>query len=194
MYEEETAEILPTNGKRQRYRCLFPFDKKIKNCYEIYAKMMENGFICRSVVAGTAAGSTGMTVFMMVVMFVIGTFCVRIVIQCTVEIRFYVGVRIAFATAEMTDSYAGQCVLCTTADTSAEEKLYSLLTKEYCQRFVTKITGIENFSTGNFIVFYIVKLELLCVAKMLKNLTIVVSYSDFHNHTSCCQMYFTSLL
>lgn len=35
LYEEEITEILPTNGKRQRQRCLFPFDKKIKNCYEI---------------------------------------------------------------------------------------------------------------------------------------------------------------
>ena len=165
----------------------FPFDKKIKNCYEIYA--CRRAAVPASVLAG-AAGRTACMFFTVMVMIVVGTYSVRIVIQSSIEIGFYIGIRIALVSAEVTDSYAGQRILSAAADASADEKFYALLAKEHCKRFMTEITGIEDLCPDDFIVLYIVKLKLLRVAEMLKNLTVVICHSDFHNHTSCYQMMF----
>ncbi len=65
----------------------FPFDKKIKNCYEIYA--CRRAAVPASVLAG-AAGRTACMFFTVMVMIVVGTYSVRIVIQSSIEIGFYI--------------------------------------------------------------------------------------------------------
>ena len=114
----------------------------------------------QALVLAGAAGRTACMFFAVMVMIVVGTYSVRIVIQSSVEIGFYIGIRIALASAEVTDSYAGQRILSAAADASADEKFYALLAKEHCKRFMTEITGIEDLCPDDFIVLYVVKLKL----------------------------------
>ena len=59
-------------------------------------------------------------------------------------------------------------------------------TKSAGRRFMTEISGIEDFGTYDLVVLYIIKLELLRVAEMLKNLTVFISHSDFHDNITSC--------
>ena len=72
----------------------------------------------------------------------------------------------------------------TAADASADQSVYTVLHQEACQCTVTTAIGVNDFRMDDFAVRSFIKLELLGVAEMLKNLTVFIGNCNFHNGIS----------
>ena len=121
--------------------------------------------------------SAGMplTVLVVVVARYVGIKSKRTAKQC-----FDCGVRGAADTAVKLDSCLCQCHLCATADAAANKSINTKRRKKSCQCSVTATIGVNHFTIYNFSAFYCVNLKLLGVAEVLKNLSVFISYCNFH--------------
>ena len=90
--------------------------------------------------------------------------------------------RTGYATAE-TDSGFGQRRLGSAADASADQHLCLGLRQKAGQRAVPLAVRIDNLCVYDFSVLDIVELKLLCMSKMLIDLSVFVSNSNPHVHT-----------
>ena len=121
--------------------------------------------------------SAGMplTVMVVVVAFYVGIKSKRTAKQC-----FDCGVRGAADTAVKLDSCLCQCHLCATANAAANKCVNAECRKHSCQCSVTASIGINNFAADYFPALCVINLKLLGVAEVLKNLSVFISYCNFH--------------
>ena len=87
-------------------------------------------------------------------------------------------------TAVELDARFGQSCLRTSADASANQSVHAVLHQEACQCAVTAAVGVNDFRMSDFAVHSFIKLELLGVTEMLKDLTVFIGNCNFYNGIS----------
>ena len=75
----------------------------------------------------------------------------------------------------------GQCHLCATADTAADQYICIQCAENPGQRAMTAAVGVNNLRSNNCTVLYFVDLKLFGVAEVLEDFSVFVGYCDFHN-------------
>ena len=121
--------------------------------------------------------SAGMLLSMMVVVVAlyVGIKSKRTAKQC-----FDCGIRRATNTAVKFDSCLCQCHLCSAADAAANKSINTERRKKSCQCSVTATIGVNHFTIYNFSAFYCVNPKLLGMTEVLKDLSVFISYCNFH--------------
>ena len=125
--------------------------------------------------ATVVAASVPLTVMVVVVARYVGIKSERAVKQ-----RIGCGIAIPADSAVKLDTCHSKCHLCTTADPSANKCINTQRGKKSCKRSVTAAVGIDYFTVYDFSVFCGINLKLLGVTKVLKDLSVFVSYCNFH--------------
>ena len=116
--------------------------------------------------AVVTAGVTSLAVFMVMVV----TVNIGIVAQTSVEQCAHRRVSVPADTAVELDARFGQCCLRTAADATANQSVHAVLHQEACQCAVTTAVGVNDFRMSDFAVHSFIKLELLGVTEVLKDL------------------------
>ena len=130
--------------------------------------------------AVVTAGVTSFAVFMVMVV----TVNIGIVAQIPVEQCAHRRVSVPADTAIELDTRLGQSCLRTAADASANQSVHAVLHQEACQCAVTTAVGVNDFRMSDFAVHSFIKLELLGVTEMLKDLTVFIGNCNFYNGIS----------
>ena len=130
--------------------------------------------------AVVTAGVTSFAVRMVMVV----TVNIGIVAQISAEQCAHRCVSVPADTAVELDARFGQSCLRTAADASANQSVHAVLHQEACQCAVTAAVGVNDFRMSDFAVHSFIKLELLGVAEMLKDLTVFIGNCNFHNRIS----------
>ena len=130
------------------------------------------------VLAATTVFTASVILAMMMVMVV--TFGIGIISKVPCNKALYRLVCISVDTAIELNACLGKCHLCTAANAAADQHIDIELGKKTGECAMSAAVGIDYLSGKNFIPVYGINLKLLRVAKMLKNLTIAISYCDFH--------------
>lgn len=130
--------------------------------------------------AVVTAGVTSLAVLMVMVV----TVNIGIVAQISAEQCAHRCVSVPADTAVELDTRLGQGCLRTAADASANQSVHAVLHQEACQCAVTAAVGVNDFRMSDFAVHSFIKLELLGVAEMLKDLTVFIGNCNFHNRIS----------
>ena len=130
--------------------------------------------------AVVTAGVTSLAVLMIMVV----TVNIGIVAQISVEQCAHRSISVPADTAVELDARFGQSCLRTAADASANQSVHAVLYQEACQCAVTAAVGVNDFRMSDFAVHSFIKLELLGVTKMLKDLTVFIGNCNFHNGIS----------
>ena len=115
-----------------------------------------------------------------VVMIVVVTLYVRVISKRTIKQCFDCGIRGAANTAVKLNSCLCQCHLCSAADAAANKCVNAECRKHSCQCSVTAAVGIDYFTVYDFPALCVINLKLLGVAEVLKNLSVFISYCNFH--------------
>ena len=122
-----------------------------------------------------AVVSTGMIAVIVVVAAYIG-----IEVERAAEERIHGAVCVAAYPTVQADSCFGQSDLCAAADAAANQRVHAVSGQKTGQRAVAAAIGGHNFTLADLSIRHVIQLELLCVSKMLENLTIFVGDSNFH--------------
>ena len=130
-----------------------------------------------------AVVTAGVTSFAMLVVMVV-TVNIGIVAQTSAEQCAHCRVSVPADTAIELDTRLGQSCLRTAADAAADQSVHAVLHQEACQCAVTAAVGVNDFRMSDFAVHSFIKLELLGVAEMLKDLTVFIGNCNFHNRIS----------
>ena len=99
---------------------------------------------------------------------------IGVVAQISAEQCAHRRVNVPTDTAVELDARFGQSRLRTAADASANQSVHAVLHQESCQCAVTAAVGINDFRMDDFAVHSFIKLELLGVTEMLKDLTVFI--------------------
>lgn len=105
---------------------------------------------------------------------------IRIVIKIPFQKRVHRRVRIAGYAAVKPDSRCRKRVLRACADAAADQGVHLIFFQKSCQRPVSVSVCIHNCGRHYFPVLHVIDLELLRMTEMLKNLSVFVSYTNFH--------------
>ena len=132
-----------------------------------------------AVVLAAAAVFTA-SVILAVMMVMVVAFGIGIISKVTCSKALYRLVCISCDTAIELDTCLGKCHLCAAANAAADQHIDIELGKKAGECAMAASVGIDHLSGENFITLNDINLELLRVAKMLKNFTIFISYCDFH--------------
>ena len=89
-------------------------------------------------------------------------------------------IRISLNAAEQLDSCLCQSRLRAAADPAANQHLHLQSGKHACKRTVSAAVGINDFRGEDFAVLYVVNLKLPGMTEVLKDLSIFISYRNFH--------------
>ena len=119
-----------------------------------------------------------------VLMAMVVTVNIGIVAQISAEQCAHRCVSVPADTAVELDARFGQSCLRTAADASANQSVHAVLHQEACQCAVTAAVGVNDFRMDDFAVRSFINLELLGVAEMLKDLTVLIGNCNFHNGIS----------
>ena len=130
--------------------------------------------------AVVTAGVTSLAVLVVMVV----TVNVGIVAQISVEQCAHRSISVPADTAVELDTRFGQSCLRTAADASANQSVHAVLHQEACQCAVTAAVGVNDFRMSDFAVHSFLKLELLGVTEVLKDLTVFIGNCNFHNRIS----------
>ena len=130
-----------------------------------------------------AVVTAGVTSFA-VLMVMVDTVNIGIVAQISAEQCAYCCVSVPTDTAVELDARFGQSCLGTAADAPANQSVHAVLHQEACQCAVTAAVGVNDFRMSDFAVHSFIKLELLGVTEMLKDLTVFIGNCNFHNGIS----------
>ena len=128
----------------------------------------------------TATAVFTASVILAVMMVMVVTFCIGIISKVPCNKALYRLVSISVDTAIELNACLGKCHLRTAADTAADQHIYIELGKKARKCAVSAAIGVDYLSGKNFIAINGINLELLRMAKVLKNFTITISYCDFH--------------
>ena len=100
--------------------------------------------------------------------------------QFSFQISFHCLIRIALSTGTQLHTSFCKRGLCSAADASADEHIHRLFRQKPCQRAVSGAIGSDHFTGYYLMIFHFIHFEKLCLPKMLKYISVVVSYCDFH--------------
>ena len=85
-----------------------------------------------------------------------------------------------------TDSGIGESVLCAHTDSAADQRVNLCCLQESRKSAVTAAVCVNDLLVYDFTVLDIIELELHRVSEMLKDLSIFISYCDFHFEELLC--------
>ncbi len=105
---------------------------------------------------------------------------IRVEFQIIVQIIANSLIGAARNTSDKSDAGFAQSVLGAASDASADQDVYASFLEEACQSSVTAATCADHLFAFYVLVFDVIDLETLGVAKMLEDLTIFISNGDFH--------------
>ena len=128
--------------------------------------------------AATTVFTTSVILAVMMVMVV--TFGIGIISKVPCNKALYRFVCISVDTAIELNTGLGKCHLCAASNAAADQHIYIELGKKARKCAVSAAIGVDYLSGKNFIAINGINLELLRMAKVLKNFTIAISYCDFH--------------
>ena len=166
-------------------RCVFFKGKSQRGLTSVVSAAVASAVV--SILMVSAAVSVTMAVAGMalaVLMVVVVTSHVGIVGKRTVEESCNCRVCIAGNTAEQADACVCEGYLCAAADTAADKCVNALDGEEACQCTVAAAVGVHNLRVYNLSVSYFINLKLSRMSEVLKNLSVFVSYCDFHINSS----------
>ena len=109
---------------------------------------------------------------------------IGIIVQISGQKRLNRCIRLAFGAAIESDARIGQCDLRAAANSAADQGIHSPLHQESRQCPMTAAFCSHHFRANHASVCYLINLKLFCMAKMLKNLAILISHCNFHNRCS----------
>ena len=115
-----------------------------------------------------------------VLMLMMCTDCIRIIIQASCQKCLHLGIRISACSGIKLDPCLCQRIPCTAADTSADQHLSTALIQKSGQGTMSAAIGIYHFRGYDLTVLHLIYLELFCVSKMLKYLSIVICHCNLH--------------
>ena len=127
-----------------------------------------------------ATGVSALTVLMIVMI----AFYVRIISESAGKKCFDRSIARAADTSIQLNTCLGKCHLCATADSAANECVNFQILEDCGKRAVSLTVGISNRAACDLSVFYVVNLKLLGVTEVLKDLSVFISYCNFHNSIS----------
>lgn len=124
----------------------------------------------------TASVSVAMTVIVSVV----AAADLRVIVQVSCQIRLdcFIGIS-RCASIELYARFPKGC-LSSTADPAADQHICTCLRKESTKSSVALAVRIDDLAVDDFAILHIVELELLCVAKVLEYLSVIVCNCDPH--------------
>ena len=140
-------------------------------------------YLLMAIMLTAAVITAGVTFLAMLVVMVVAV-NIGIVAQISAEQCVHCRISIPADTAIEFDARFGKCCLRATSDASADQSVYTVLHQETCQCAVTAAVGINHFRMKDFAVRNFIKLELLSVTEMLKNLTVFIGDCNFHDGIS----------
>jgi hypothetical protein len=139
-------------------------------------------FFLLSVVAMAAAAvvvvATAVVVTLTVMVVTVG---VGVKTQAALDERLHSCVRAATNSAVYLYAGLGQGLACAAAYAAADERHDAQLTEHTGEGTVTGAVGADYLGRHNLIRLNFIELELLSVAKMLKNLSVFICCRDFHS-------------
>lgn len=115
-----------------------------------------------------------------VLMLMMRTNCIRIVIQASCQKCLHLGIRVSACSGIKLDSSLCQSISRSAADPSADKHLCSALIQESGQGTMSAAVSIDHLRGHDLSVLHLIYLELFCVSKMLKYLSIVICHCNFH--------------
>ena len=132
----------------------------------------------------TAVLMAAITVVMMSMVIAVG---VRIILQISFGKRLRCFVSRTLDTSIKFDSGIGECHLRTHTDPAANKSIRLCRLQEAGKRAVSASIGVYDLLIYDLSVLYVVQLELLCVSKMLEDLSVFIGYCDSHG---ICSSYY----
>ena len=131
-------------------------------------------------VASASMMAAGMSALAMLVVMVIAA-DIWIIDKSTGQQSVYRSVGIAACASVEADTGFRQSHLSTAADAAADQRIDAVLHQKACQRTVAAAIGVNDFGMSDFAVQDFVKLELLGMSEMLKDLSVFIGNCDFHS-------------
>ena len=131
------------------------------------------------VVAGVTFTVMVVMVVMVVVIVVVALY-VEVKSERSAEQRSGCGIAIPTDSAVKLDACLGKRHLCAAADAAANKCINTERGKKSCKSSVTAAVGIDYFTIYDFSVFCGINLKLLGMAEVLKDMSVFVSYCNFH--------------
>lgn len=126
--------------------------------------------------------ATGMFLPMMSMSVMIAT-NIRVITEITREQSIHSFVRAAGYTSVKPDSGFLQRRLCTCTNSAADQRIHFQIRKQYRQSAVAASVGTYHLRVHNLSILNFIKLELLCMPKMLKYISIFKRDCHLHNYT-----------
>lgn len=126
----------------------------------------------------TAAAVTAASMVMIVV--VVAAADAGVIVQLTHDERLHRLVCVTADTAKEPDAGLLQCHLCAATDAAADQGIYPLCLQKACQRTVSVTGGIYHLRRQNLAVLHFIDLKSGGMTKMLKNLSALIGYCNFH--------------
>ena len=127
--------------------------------------------------------STIMPTFSML-MVVVVALDVRVIAEIVRKIRLDRCIARTADTAVELDARTRKCHLCAAADTAADQGIYVLLREKSRKRAVTAAVRIHDLRRNDLTILYCVDLKLLGMSEVLKDLSVFISYCNFHKFIS----------
>jgi len=128
----------------------------------------------------TATAVFTASVILAVMMVMVVAFGIGIISKVPCNKALYRLVCISVDTAIELNACLGKCHLCTAANAAADQHIDIELGKKTGECAMSASVGVDDLCRKNSIPVYGINLELLRMAKVLKNFTITISYCDFH--------------
>ena len=100
--------------------------------------------------------------------------------QFAFQISFHRLIRIPLSTGAKLHTCLLKGSLRSAANTAADQYIHGLSGKKPCQCAMSNAIGTDHFAGNYLVVLHIIYLEKLCFSKMLKNISVIISYRYFH--------------
>ena len=139
-----------------------------------------------------SASTVMVVVVVMMVMSASAAFAVFMVVMMVVTVRFVVCIQLACQQcSNCSVCITGnaciyfnicivQCDSCTHTHAAADQCTNTMLCQVACQCAVAEAVGSDDLAGNHCTVFYFINLKVFSPSEMLKNLTVFVSYCNFH--------------
>lgn len=134
--------------------------------------------------AGMTSASMIPTIVTFLMMVMVITMYIRIISQIACKQCVHRIISTSADTAEKTNACLRKCILCAAADTAADQGIHPMLHQKSSQCTMSASVGINHFCVHNFAVCNLIDLEFCCVSKVLENLSVFISYCNFHSKIS----------
>ena len=118
--------------------------------------------------------TTAVTFLMMMITICSGRY------QFTLQISFNSLIHIALSSGTQLNPCLRKCILCTSANATANQHIHCLISKQTGQSTMSGSIGTNHFTGNHLIIFNLIHLKKLCSSKMLENFSIIIRYCYLH--------------